>query len=93
MHLSEACACRWCRPGHRARHGESRRSRSRETPGPRSPAQKPEPKKKKRRQPEFAQMIHAAPAYAMLSIAAIPSYDLGCRRNSCSGSAQWSSQR
>jgi hypothetical protein len=27
-----------------------------------------EPEKKKRGQPEFAQMIHAAPAYAMLPI-------------------------
>ena len=73
MHLSEACACRWCRPGHRARHGESRRSRSRGTPGPRSPAEKAEPEKKKRRQPEFAQMIHAASAYAMLPVPAISS--------------------
>lgn len=30
-------------------------------PRPRKSIQKPEPEKKKRRQPEFAQMIHAAP--------------------------------
>jgi Na+-transporting methylmalonyl-CoA/oxaloacetate decarboxylase gamma subunit len=40
-------------------------SRSRGTAAPSFPAEKPEPEKKKRRQPEFAQMIHAALAYAI----------------------------
>jgi hypothetical protein len=51
------------------RNGESRRWSPPE-PGSGRSAQKPEPEKEKRRQPEFAQVVHSAPAYAMLPIAA-----------------------
>ena len=51
-------------------HGKSRRSRSRRTANPKFPNQQTEPEKKKRREPEFAEMIHAATGYAISPIPA-----------------------